>query len=379
MTFETFNPSGHVGIGDNQISSLTFAYQQTSSYARELNGWILLMGEYGCGKTHLAAAIANSAIENGIETLFLTAPDLLDWLRSSYGNTATPYTERFDEIRNIALLILDDLGTQNATSWAKEKLFQILNYRYVNQLPTVLTTNLTLMDIEDRIRSRLCDPELVTRIKITAPDYRSPFLDTSHPKISSLNLLESRTFGNFSMRGHEKIDPVEKKSVEKAFRASQKFADSPQGWLVLLGKSGTGKTHLAAAIGNYRFAMGESPMFVVVIDLLDHLRATFNPNSSISYDHIFREIQTSDLLILDDLSTKSATPWAREKLYQILNYRYNAELPTVITSTSTINEIEPQIRTRMLDKRLCDIYAIDAPSYLILAGNKEKSPRSKKL
>ena len=295
-------------------------------------------------------------------------------MRFSYNNPTTPDESGFNEIRNIKLLVLDDLGTQNATPWAKEKLFQILNHRYVNQLPTVITTNLTLMDIEDRIRSRLRDPEVVSRIKIFAPDYRSPVLDSSHPHISSLNMLESRTFGNFSLRGHEKIDPVEKKSVEKAFQAAQSFAENPKGWLILMGDSGTGKTHLAAAIGNYRYAMGESPMFVVVVDLLDHLRATFSPSSNVSYDHIFREILTSELLILDDLSTQSATPWSREKLYQILNYRYNAELPTVITSTSTINDIDTRIRTRMLDRRLCDIYAIDAPPFLF--NPKSKSKRS---
>ena len=242
----------------------------------------------------------------------------------------------------------------------------------------MITTNLNLADIEDRLRSRMRDPELVNRIKITAPDYRSPFLDTSHPQISSLNLLEKLTFGTFSLRGHERIDQNEKKSIEKAFRAAQKYAEDPRGWLILIGDSGTGKTHLAAAIGNYRFAMGESPMFVVVIDLLDHLRATFSPNSSVSYDHIFREVLTSDLLILDDLSTQSATPWAREKLYQILNYRYNAELPTVITTANTINDIDPRIRTRLLDKRLCDIFAIDAPSYLINATNTKKTASSKR-
>ena len=73
-------------------------------------GWLLLMGTYGCGKTHLAAAIANFAVQMGVPTLFLTVPDLLDWLRFSYGNSETNFETRFDEIRNIQLLVLDDLG-----------------------------------------------------------------------------------------------------------------------------------------------------------------------------------------------------------------------------------------------------------------------------
>ncbi len=77
--------------------------------------------------------------------------------------------------------MLDDLGTQNATPWAAEKLYQIINYRYVNRLPTIVTTNVELDDIDGRVSSRLQDPDLVTVIKILAPDYRAPGKDTSHP------------------------------------------------------------------------------------------------------------------------------------------------------------------------------------------------------
>jgi len=56
----------------------------------------------------------------------------------------------------------------------QEKLFQIINYRYINRLPLVVTTNLSDEDFEDRIRSRLQDPELVTRVRIMATDYRNP-------------------------------------------------------------------------------------------------------------------------------------------------------------------------------------------------------------
>src|SRR4030095_11130182 len=129
-----------------------------------------------------AAAIANYAVEMGVPTLFLTAPDLLDMLRFSYDSEDTTFENRFNEIRNASLLVLDDFGTQNATGWAQEKLFQILNYRYINKLSTVVTTNLTLDEIEARIRSRLSDPELVSSVKMSAPDYRRPMEDTSHPE-----------------------------------------------------------------------------------------------------------------------------------------------------------------------------------------------------
>ena len=377
MTFESFNPVGRVGMGENQIKSLQYALQQAQYFAQKLNGWLLLMGGYGCGKTHLAAAIANFAVNLGVPTLFLTVPDLLDWLRFSYDSSEATFEQRFDEIRNIALLVLDDLGTQNTTPWAQEKLYQIINHRYVARLPMVVTTNQDLDEIDGRIRSRLKDPELVTSVNISAPDFRSPTADSSHPALSSLQLHSGRTFGNFSLRDSEKLPVEEQKSLEKAFRSAQQFADRPHGWIVFMGTYGIGKTHLAASIGNYRHALGESPMFVVVPDLLDHLRSTFSPTSTVSYDSLFEEVRTCRVLILDDLGTQSATPWAKEKLYQIFNYRYNAELPTVITTSMQVEELDPRIRSRMLDKRLCDIIFINVPSFRNMAAV-EKQKRGRK-
>jgi len=363
LTFEKFNSRGRVGVGEQQARSLELAYNHARMFAGELKGWLLLEGTYGCGKTHLAAAIANFAVSMGVPTLFITVPDLLDWMRFAYDNPETTFSERFEEIRNISLLVLDDFGTQNATPWAQEKLFQILNYRYINRLPLVVTTNLSLEDVDERLRSRLGDPELVTRARILAPDYRDPKKETSHPELSSLELLGNRTFGTFDLRKAEGLTPEHVQSLEKAFQAAKKFAQKPQGWLFLNGGYGSGKTHLAAAIGNYYQSQGLQAHFVVVPDLLDQLRATFNANSAASLDHRFEEIKKAELLILDDLGAQSPTPWAKEKLFQLFNYRYNAEKPTVITTSLALEEIDGRILSRILDDRLCKRYTINVPPY----------------
>lgn len=366
LTFENFQPRGRIGISPSQANSIEHAYNTAMHYAESHSGWLLLQGEYGCGKTHLAAAIANMAVDLGVPALFITVPDLLDALRFSYQDPESTFEERFEEIRQAGLLVLDDFGTQNATSWAQEKLFQIINFRYINRLPLVVTTNISLQEMEGRILSRLQDPELVSLVHIKAPDYRRPDTDHGHPKISSLQLLNESTFGTFNLRKGEKMHPDELRSLENAFDAARAYAESPRGWLVFIGTPGCGKTHLAAAIGNYRAEVGEPPLFVGVPDLLDHLRATFNPSSQVRYDSRFEEIRGADLLILDDLGTHSATPWAREKLYQLLNYRYTARMPTVITMVNTLEELEetdPRLANRMLDHRLCTIQAITAPAY----------------
>ena len=74
LTFETFQPRGQKGLGEMQAGSLEMAFNQARHFAQNLNGWLLLQGGYGCGKTHLAAAIANFAVEMGVPTLFLTVP-----------------------------------------------------------------------------------------------------------------------------------------------------------------------------------------------------------------------------------------------------------------------------------------------------------------
>lgn len=146
---------------------------------------------------------------------------------------------------------------------------------------------------------------------------------------------------------------------------------------MLMGGYGSGKTHLAAAIGNYRKGMGDDPVFVVVPDLLDHLRATFGPSSNVSYDEMFQRVKTTPLLILDDLGTQSATPWAKEKLYQIFNERYNGKLPTVITTSERLEGLDARIQSRMLDDRLCSIYAVLVPSYRGGANKPERKRTSR--
>jgi DNA replication protein DnaC len=373
LTFETFKISGRSGTRDPN-KTLEVAYNSAKNYAEHLNGWLLLLGSYGTGKTHLGAAVANFVLSLGFPVLFLTVPDLLDWLRATYeAGEDESYSDRFEEIRNVKLLVLDDLGTQNATPWACEKLYQIINHRYTLKLPTLVTTNQDLSEIDARISSRLQDRELVSKVQITASDYRNPVAEATPSPISMLAAVsDHRTFDKFSDRRSEKLKADEQHSLEQAFYAAQKFAEKPQGWLVLMGSYGTGKTHLAAAIGHYRAALGNEPIFTVVPDLLDHLRATFSPSSSASYDHVFNQVRSADLLILDDLGTQSATPWAREKLYQILNFRYETKLPTVITTASTLDEIDPRIRSRMMDERVCQIYTIMAAPY---QSSKDKGKR----
>ena len=107
------------------------------------------------------------------------------------------------------------------------------------------------------------------------------------------------------------LELAEAENLRRVYDAVRVYAEEPHGWLVLTGTYGCGKTHLAAAIANHQLAKRQTALFVVVPDLLDHLRSTFNPQSPISYDKLFDQVRRAPLLVLDDLGTESATPWAR--------------------------------------------------------------------
>jgi DNA replication protein DnaC len=192
-----------------------------------------------------------------------------------------------------------------------------------------------------------------------------------------LPLLKSMTFDNFDWK-RVNLPPEQRENLAWVFDVVHKWAESPDGWLVLTGVTGCGKTHLAVAIAKYQLQTGRPVKFVVVPDLLDHLRSTFSPESKVSYDQLFEEVKNTPLLILDDFGEHATTLWAKEKLYQVINYRYNARLPTVITTRCSLDEIDEPISSRFLDGKNSMVININVPDYRESRAQKAKTPRHTK-
>lgn len=113
---------------------------------------LILVGNNGVGKTHLACSIANKLIENGTPVIYGTLINLLAELRNSYDtDNNISEMEIIKLYENVDLLIIDDLGKERPSEWGLEKLFTVVNSRYENNLPVIITTNYNQNTLVERL------------------------------------------------------------------------------------------------------------------------------------------------------------------------------------------------------------------------------------
>ena len=370
VTFDALDP---IGIDASAVD-------QARGYAAAPSGWIVLLGPTGSGKTHLAAAIANERIEAGQPVFFVTAADLLDHLRSTYApGSDLAYDEMFEQVRGVPLLVLDDLGGESATPWAREKLAQVLTHRYNERLPTVITTPGPVRKLDERIAGRLVDSAIARIVRLGSRAASGDAVDVLDTAIADL------TFENFDPTGGGLRGPI-RETLEGAFRSAHRFAQHPQGSLTLVGGPGSGKTHLMAAIAGYQRQQHTDVLYVLIPKLFYYLRSTFGQSSRSEFESIDR-LGRVDLLMLDDLDVESSSEWAWNTLDLILNQRTIARLPTVIavttyakikdlgTGSPISDQIPRRIWSRLSDMRQSTgIFEIRAPDYRTGQAYTDKLP-----
>lgn len=217
------------------------------------------------------------------------------------------------------------------------------------------------------------------RVPLGHPDFGELFpcrcrkKATDHERLQRLRrysgltkaMLDRMTFESFETTLCD-TDSEERDSLQAAYKYASNFAKTLEGWLLITGDHGNGKTHLAVAIAQQCINKGHPALFTFVPDLLDHLRAAFSPNSPVQYDQLFEQVKSVPLLILDDLGAETSTPWAKEKLYQIAVHRHNGRLPTVITTYLTLDEMEeahPRLASRLNDTKVVTWAPISVPDY----------------
>ena len=348
MTFESLKPKGRKGRVDPE--QFRTAVESVKEYAEKPDGWLVLQGPAGSGKTHLAVAIANEAITRGEPVKYVSALGIADLIstRPHSDSDADSANDSFNVLLGAPLLVIDDLWAHQSPAWIETKIDHLLTYRFNARLHTVIVLANSTDNLPERIAFRLDDPDLTKLVKLQAPGTS----DVNGNLRIPATMLNRMTFESFKPNGAASSNRDERASIHFAFADAKKYADNPSCWLYLHGPTGVGKTHLAVAIANGLIAKDVKVTFWNVPDLLDRLRHTYSSDNEASFYQMFDNIRNAELLILDDFGSQNMTDWALEKIYQLITHRHDRVMPTVITSPYILWEnANNRHLDRMIDKQ----------------------------
>lgn len=140
-----------------------------------------------------------------------------------------------------------------------------------------------------------------------------------------------------------------------AFDTIELLAANPQRFVTLLspGIYGVGKTRLLACAVNAARNAGHIAIYTTTADILDYLRGAYAPNVALGYDGRLEMLRTAKVLALDEFDRWAPTPWAQEKFFQLIDYRYqrHAEMLTLFAANTAVAALPGYIASRMQDIR----------------------------
>jgi DNA replication protein DnaC len=131
---------------------------------------------------------------------------------------------------------------------------------------------------------------------------------------------------------------------------------------ILRGIPGCGKTHVAVAVLNEVIRRGHSGRYANFSDLLSQIRDTFNNQGDVTEGDLLQAVDEVDLLVLDDLGAESTTDWVRDRLYLIINRRYENARSVIITTNCSEAELAARVGERIAS-RLCEMCSLQCPEF----------------
>lgn len=131
----------------NRYETIKYLTKFIKNYQKDKNQkGLYLHGNFGCGKTYLIAAAFNELAKEGVKSAIIFWPEFLVDLKGSFGSS---FNEKMDYIKKVPLLLIDDIGAENTTSWGRDEIFcPIVQYRMQEKLPTFFTSNLDIKSLE---------------------------------------------------------------------------------------------------------------------------------------------------------------------------------------------------------------------------------------
>lgn len=164
-------------------------------------------------------------------------------------------------------------------------------------------------------------------------------------RVKSSNLtprMRTFTFQDFSFEYYSSDTAAADRShldgARRAYHAALDFCERVEKGtcaegLLIQGKVGSGKTYLACCIANRLLDKLHRVLFLIVPDFLDHIRSSYDaPGNGVSERDIMDEARDVPVLVLDDLGAHQYTEWSRQKIYSLINYRMNQQLPVIVTT-----------------------------------------------
>ena len=173
---------------------------------------------------------------------------------------------------------------------------------------------------------------------------------------SQLGHLERMTFESLVPEGRR--GRVDEDLFKAATEAAKGFAEKPEGWLVLDGSTGSGKTHLAAAIVNSIVERGEPAKYVSALDIPDLIRNERFEDDDGAEGGSFGALMDAPVLVIDDLGAQQATGWIDSKVDQLLTYRFNGRVPTVVVLARPVSELPERIGLKLDDPGISKVYEL---------------------
>jgi len=144
--------------GSKKMYNMGKKYSEDFKKMKDKSIGLLIYGEPGNGKTHTVSCIANALLNNGVPAICVNISGLLNRIQETYKNHGKE--GEADILRGLAnadLLIIDDLGTESISDWSVSKVYNIIDNRYRNGLPLIITTNLKLAELKETYHERTYD------------------------------------------------------------------------------------------------------------------------------------------------------------------------------------------------------------------------------